>query len=221
MVRAVFIDIDNTLLDFDAYVEQSLRQGFRQFHMTEFEDWMLPVFHRVNGSLWHRIEEGTLSFEELQRIRFRWIFEALHVQGNGPAFERYFRDCLNESAIPVKGAREMLEALKGRYILCTASNGPYAQQVHRLELAGMASFFRQHFISEMIGVTKPDRRFFETALEEVNREQARLSEEEIAPFEVLVLGDSLTSDIAGGIGCGFKTCYFNTLTYCVLHPRLS
>jgi len=210
MIKVIFIDIDNTLLDFDAYVEESLRSGFEKFGLRKYEDWMYETFEKVNGGLWLQIEDGSLTFKELQKVRFNKVFEAIGgIDFDGVVFEKYFRECLNESAIPVDGAMEMLEYLSGKYILCTASNGPYNQQVHRLELAGMLDYFRHHFISEKIGVSKPAREFFDTALAELNAEQQARGNAEILPSEIMIIGDSLTSDMAGGIGSGLKTCWFD------------
>ena len=93
------------------------------------------MFHRENNKLWRRIEEGTLTFPELEKIRWNNVFAALDMDFDGVVFEKYFRTALHESAIPVNGARELLEALRGRYLLAAASNGPYEQQLHRLALA--------------------------------------------------------------------------------------
>ena len=210
MIKAIFIDIDNTLLDFDAYVKESLCSGFEKFGLRKYEDWMYDTFETVNGGLWLQIEDGSLTFGELQKVRFNKVFEAIgDIEFDGTVFEKYFRECLNESAIPVEGAMDMLEYLSGKYILCTASNGPYNQQVHRLELAGMLDYFRHNFISEKIGVSKPAKEFFDTALAELNAKQQARGDAEILPSEIMIIGDSLTSDMAGGIGSGMKTCWFD------------
>lgn len=210
MIKAIFIDIDNTLLDFDAYVKESLRSGFEKFGLRTYEDWMYETFEIVNGGLWRQIEDGSLTFDELQKIRFNKVFEAIGgIEFDGVVFEKYFRECLNESAIPVEGAIEMLEYLSGKYVLCTASNGPYNQQIHRLELARMLDYFRHNFISEKIGVSKPAKEFFDTALAELNAEQHAMEEADILPSEIMIIGDSLTSDMAGGIDSGLKTCWFD------------
>lgn len=210
MIKAVFIDIDNTLLDFDAYVKESLLSGFEKFGLRTYEDWMYDIFEKVNDGLWLQIEDGSLTFGELQKIRFNKVFEAIgDIEFDGTVFEKYFRECLNESAIPVEGAIDMLEYLSGKYILCTASNGPFNQQVHRLELAGMLHYFRHNFISEKIGFSKPAREFFDVALTELNEEQKARGEAKILPSEIMIIGDSLTSDMAGGIGSGLKTCWFD------------
>ena len=157
-MKAIFIDIDNTLLDFDAYVRESMRAGFARFGLRPYEPWMYDIFVRENDKLWQAIERSELTFARLQEIRWNTVFRALGIEADGIAFERYFREALHESAIPVPGAHELLEQLHGRFLLCAASNGPYAQQVHRLELSDMRKYFDYLFISEKIGVSSPRAR---------------------------------------------------------------
>ena len=202
--KLLFIDIDNTLLDFDAYVKQTMKTGFEHFGLKSYEPWMYDVFTEINNRLWRKIEDGTLTFENLQKIRWKMIFEKLDIDFNGPAFECYFRKALNESAIPVAGAYEMLEELYGKYIICAASNGPYNQQVHRIDIAGMSKYFNYMFISEDIGVSKPDKAFFDIAFQRINEWRT----EQILPEQCAIIGDSMTSDMAGGKACGMRTCFF-------------
>ena len=203
-MHIVFIDIDNTLLDFDAYVRQTMKEGFAQFGLKTYEPYMYDIFTAENNKLWREIEEGTLTFAELQKIRWNRVFHALGIEFDGPVFETYFRKALHESAIPVPGAYELLENLKEKAILCVASNGPYEQQLHRLELAGMKKYFRHFFISEKVGASKPARAFFDYAFRELQETYGRV----ILPEDTLILGDSLTSDMAGGLQYGMKTCYY-------------
>ena len=163
-MKLILIDIDNTLLDFDAYIRQTMEEGFAHFGLRPYEPWMYDVFHRENNKLWRQIEEGTLTFPELEKIRWSNVFAALDMDFDGPTFERYFRAALHESAIPVPGARELLDALRGRYTLAAASNGPYEQQLHRLALAGMKDCFAYFFISQRIGASKPSPVFFDAAV---------------------------------------------------------
>lgn len=154
-MQMIFIDIDNTLLDFDAYIRQTMREGFAHFGLKPCEPYMEAVFHRENGKLWRQIEQGTLTFRELEEIRWNNVFRALNIDFDGQVFEKYFRAALYDSAIPMDGAMELLEALHGKYPLAVASNGPYDQQLHRLELAGMKRYFDWFFVSERLGASKP------------------------------------------------------------------
>ena len=203
-MKAVFLDIDNTLLSFDGYVKQTMKEGFEHFWLKPYEPYMFDIFIRENTKLWRQIEQGTLVFEELEKIRWNIIFKYLDIAFDGTVFEKYFRGRLFDSAIPEDGAYELLEYLKGKYILCVASNGPGEQQVHRLEIAGMKKYFDYIFVSERIGASKPSKVFFERAFVELNAGRKEI----ILPEDTVMIGDSLTSDIAGGLAFGMEVCLF-------------
>lgn len=204
-MKSVFIDIDNTLLSFSEYVRHTMQDGFEHFGLKRYEPYMYDIFTEENNKLWRRIEQGTLVFSELEKVRWNIIFARLGIKFDGTVFERYFRRALYDSAIPMPGADEMLRYLSGKYILCVASNGPYEQQVHRLEVAGMKQYFDYIFISEKLGASKPSEEFFSKAFTELNSGR----EEAIIPADTIIIGDSLTSDIDGGRKCGMKTCFYN------------
>ena len=205
MPKVILIDIDDTILSFQGYVREAMKSGFDEFGIGPFEEEMLSVFHQVNSRLWHRLEEGDLSFEELKKIRWNLVFDALGIQADGVKFEEYFRSCLFNSAIPVDGAMELLSHLKEKYVLCAASNGPYLQQINRLKVGGMHDFFSHFFISEEIGHSKPSNEYFAVCMERLNQG----IEKKILPKDVAIVGDSLTSDIAGGKNAGMQTIFYN------------
>ena len=205
LIKAAWIDIDNTLISFDAYVKQTMREGFAHFGLKPYEPYMFDVFTTENDKLWRSLERGELTFIELKKIRFRNIFAALGISFDGETFEKYFRDQIYDNAIPEPGAYEMLTALKEKgLILCAASNGPYEQQIHRLGVAKMDSFFDYCFISEEIGASKPAPLFYEEGFQRMN--EGRMPQ--ILPDECVMIGDSLTSDMAGGMDFGMKTCFY-------------
>lgn len=203
-MKYIFIDIDNTLLDFDGYVRQTMEQGFAHFGLPAYTPEMYPVFQRENTRLWHRIEAGTLTFQELEKVRWNNVFAALGFDFDGVVFEKYFRAALYDSAIPVAGAYDLLEHLHRRYTLAVASNGPYLQQLHRLEIAGMKGYFRHFFISEALGASKPAEAFFRAAFQQIRESDGDAPR----PEECVIIGDSLTSDMAGGRQYGMRTCYY-------------
>lgn len=205
MIKAVFLDVDNTLLSFDGYVIESMKSGFAKFGLRAYEDWMFQTFGQVNTGLWHDLEKGLITFDDIQRVRWNLIFKELGIDFDGVRFEEYFRDCLFESAIEEDGALELVKYLSGKYVLCSASNGPYGQQVNRLKKAGMFEYFTDMYISEDIGAPKPSKEFFEESMKRLNAKAGEV----IAPEEVIIIGDSLTSDIKGGVDYGMKTCFYN------------
>ena len=204
MIKVVLIDIDNTLLSFSGYVKETMKEGFAHFGLKPYEEDMFATFERINNSLWRQIEQGTMSLEELMGCRWNRIFQELGIDFDGRVFESYFREKLFDSAIPEEGAMELLEYLQGKYTLCVASNGPYDQQKHRMKLGNMDRFFAHYFVSSKLGFPKPSKEFFDycfKALQEAGFPR-------LGPEEVMIIGDSITSDISGGREYGLKTCLY-------------
>ena len=205
MIKAILFDIDNTLLDFDGYVKESLIEGFREFGLGKYSEEVYAVFQRINTELWKRIELGTLTYDELMKIRWNTIFRELGIEYDGVLFEKYFKGRLFYSAIPVEGAYEILDYLKDKYLLAVASNGPLAQQKNRLKTADMDKYFSYVFVSEEIGFSKPSREFFDYCIKAINEGLKN----PIAPEEIMIVGDSLSSDIRGAIDSKIASCYFD------------
>ncbi len=205
MIKAILFDIDNTLLSFDEFVKETMRIGFDEFGIGTYKDEMFNIFNNINSGLWEEIERGKLNLAELQKKRWNMIFKRLGISADGILFEKYFRERLFESAIVEHGAIELLRYLHGKYILCVASNGPFLQQVNRLKLGGMLKYFSDLFISEEIGCSKPSEAFFKACINRLNLK----SNSVINPHEIMIVGDSLSSDILGGIQSGIKTCFYN------------
>lgn len=208
MIRCIWMDIDNTILDFDAFVRFAMREGFKKFSLPAFTESMFPVFFEVNDVLWDRIEQGTGTLEDVRKNRWNLIFKRLGISFDGPVFEQYFRETLHECTIPVPGAFESVRALSRRYMLCAASNGPYEQQIYRMEKAGLSSCFSYIFVSEKIGASKPSAAFFDACLKQLEADPG-FRDEPLKRDEILMVGDSLSADIDGALEYGLKTCYFD------------
>ena len=203
-MKVIIFDIDNTLLSFDEYVKISMKEGFEKFKIGTYKDEMYGVFCNINNSLWEAIERCEIDFEELQKIRWNMIFKELGFNADGIKFEKYFRESLNHNAILIDGAEEIVKYLKDKYILCVASNGPYNQQINRLKICGLYSYFSDFFISEEIGSSNPSKSFFDICIKRLNEKYGIINREEI-----MIVGDSVSSDMAGGINSGMKTCFYN------------
>lgn len=201
MITTVFLDVDNTLLDFSEGSRRCMAEGFRAFGIP-YKDEMFSVFHTINSRLWRRVEDGTLTREELFEIRWNTIFEALGIQADGVAFEAEFRRQLRDSAIPMEGAEELLQYLhQKKYTLVIASNAVREQQVRRLTKAGLFPYIDLVATSEEAGYAKPKKEFFDYCLS--------LLPPETTPQQIMMIGDSLAADIGGGQAYGLKTCWFN------------
>ena len=198
MIKAILLDVDNTLLDFNKCACAAMLDAARDFSIA-LPMGAFDVFRRINDGLWRQIEEQTLTTEELYRIRWALIFQELGVDFDGVTFEERFFHYLTTAAEKVDGADQLMTYLRGKYTLCIASNAPYHQQVQRMEKAGYLPHLQHLFISEEIGAAKPAPAFFEACL-------AALAP--LQPDEVLMIGDSLTADIAGARACGIRTCWY-------------
>ena len=198
MIKAIFTDIDNTLLDFNKCAEAAIKAAMAEF-CVKFQDKIVDIFHKINNELWIKIEQGTLTKEELFKIRWNMIFEKVGIKADGEAFDTRFRELLHEGAEPVENAGEMLGYLSEKYPVYAVSNAFHNKQAIRLEKAGMLRYIKKVFISGQVGYLKPSKEFFDICIKEAS----------VEPGEVLIIGDSLTADISGGINYGLKTCWFN------------
>lgn len=199
MITTVFLDVDNTLLDFHLCALDSIKRGFDTWGM-EYNDNVFTVFNEINDGLWHRIEKGEMTRDELFRIRWQLIFDRLGIDRNGPDFEKMFVANLAESAIPVEGANDLVEYLAGKYDIYVTSNAIHRQQIVRMTKAGMIDYIKDIFTSEVIGFAKPTKEFFDECFRRIP---------DVKKENVIIIGDSLTADIKGGVDYGIKTCWFN------------
>lgn len=198
MIKTVFIDIDDTLLDFEECSRLSVSASCRQ-HDIPYSDELFSCFTKVTARLWQDIENGTLTRAQLLKRRWNIIFSELGIEYDGELFEKEFRANFFDTGVKMDNADEILDYLSKKYVVCAASNAPYAQQVNRLQRSGLYHYFTKIFVSEQLGYNKPDKRFFEACINSLGNVQ---------PSEIIMVGDSLRADIAGAATCGIATCYF-------------
>ncbi|MCQ2087703.1 MAG: YjjG family noncanonical pyrimidine nucleotidase [Bacilli bacterium] len=201
-IKVVFLDIDNTLLDFDMAIRTGIENGFKKFNLGEFSEEMFSTFERINSKLWERLQKKEITFQQIKDTRFNLVFKELGVNFDGVKFEANFREFLFNYAYPVDGAIELLTYLKDKnYVVCAASNGPLNQQLNRLKVGKMYDLFDYIFVSEDLGFSKPNVEFFDACFSRMK--------EKYFKEQCVMIGDSLTSDIQGGINSEFKTIFFN------------
>ena len=202
MIKAVMLDIDNTLLDFGKCSEYAILSAAKELGVPFSPDYFC-VFHTMNNRLWKKVEQQEITTDELYDIRWNLIFKELSVSADGHKFEKHFFRHLYESHEEVEEAFNLLSYLSNNYIHTVASNAPYEQQKKRLELSGMLPFLSHLFISEAIGHSKPSPLFFEACLDALSP---------ILPEEIVMIGDSYSADIEGAHNAGMKTIWFNPLS---------
>ena len=200
-IKAVLLDIDNTLLDFGVCARESMKAAFADYGLT-YSDNIETIFHKINDALWRKVERGEFDKEDVYKVRWNMVFEKAGMETlyDGFAFDKCFRIHITECAYPVEGANDLLEYLSGKYTLYAASNASYDQQIKRLEAADMLGYFKDFFISERIGAPKPQKEFFEGCMKELW---------DTKKDEVVMIGDSLNADIKGARKFGLKYIWFN------------
>ena len=205
----ILFDSDDTLLDFKASEKQAIYRAF-EIAGLPFDEEMRAVYSGINHGLWKALERGETTTEELLCERFRRLFEHCGYDYDPKAMNDLYFRCLSETAFTMEGAVEMLKYLHGRYELGIITNGVGYIQTARLDNADIRKYIKHLFISGEIGATKPDKAFFDHVL-------SRIDEKDKS--KILVVGDSLTSDIKGALNSGLDCVYIgsseNQATYSV------
>lgn len=199
MFKTILLDLDDTILDFKMAERDGIAKAFAQLGLTPTPE-LLATYTAINEATWERFERGELTRDQVLTERFDILFRQLGVQLSSTACEDIYRRYLGIGHYFVDGAVEALEYLYARYELYMVSNGVADTQYSRLESAGIGHYFKALFISELTGSHKPDKAYFDYCF-------ARIPD--FDPKQTIIIGDSLTSDIQGGINAGIATCWFN------------
>ena len=214
MLKVILWDIDNTLLDFDKAEVAALNRGFEEFELGKFTDEMLKEYMVINKRRWQMLERGEMAKQEVVEGRFVEFFEGRGLPTDiAASFNNRYQVLLGETICFRDDAYNIVKDLKGKVLQCAASNGTKVAQTGKLKNSGLGELFDLVFISEEVGAEKPAKAFFDKALRESEtwlRENGCLDlEEEMKLEEVIIIGDSLTSDMKGGNNAGIKTCWYN------------
>ena len=197
---SLFLDIDNTLLDFRKAEAVAIRKVLKDFSLP-FDDQTVKLYSRINDSLWKRFEKGEIKKSEIFESRFKILLERLNLSGNVSKISNAYLQNLSEGYFTVEGAKELLEYLKNKgYKLYATTNGMALTQFKRIEKSGIKPYFDKIFVSEEVGFQKPQKEYYDYCF---------LNIEEKDKSKVLIIGDSQSSDILGGKNSGIDTCWFN------------
>lgn len=193
-------DVDGTLLDFAYSQNYAIRKCFQTIGKP-ITDEMVDRYDQINNSFWKRLEQKEITREELLSGRFLQLFEEYRIEGvNIKAFMEEYQESLGNVYSFQDDALTILTALHGHMKQYVVTNGVTSTQMNKLRLSGIYNLMDGVFISEQMGADKPSEVFFEKALSHV-AEQDR--------SRILIVGDSLSSDILGGSNAGIVTCWYN------------
>ncbi|AOT69422.1 YjjG family noncanonical pyrimidine nucleotidase [Geosporobacter ferrireducens] len=199
MYNIILMDLDNTILDFDAAEKESFRKII-ELSGLNYTDALLQQYKKINKSLWNRLEQGHLPKDVVLNTRFSEFFELYGIQVDGSDIEKKYRFYLDNSSSLISNAEYTLTKLKmmGKRIY-SASNGVYTTQIKRLSNAGIIDLFDGHFISDKIKYEKPSPYFFGYCLKNI---YGALNS------SIIMVGDNPTSDVQGAVNVGIDSCFY-------------
>ena len=195
----LLFDADGTVFDYDRAEAFALRKTFEE-RQLEFKVKYAEIYRRINAQIWLDFEAGRIAQERLRTRRFELLFDALGISCDPGEFSRLYLGYLAQGTDLVDGAEDVLESLSGRVGLLVVTNGIADVQRARFARSSVGRYFSDVVISEEAGTAKPDPAFFEVAFSRMGHPRKE---------DVLIVGDSLSSDIQGGLNYGIDTCWFN------------
>lgn len=199
MIKFIFLDLDDTILDFHRSEAVALSKTLQSLNVEPTEA-VITRYSEINRAHWQALERKELTREQVLTGRFRQLFEELGMNVSPNVAQSLYEKNLSQGHFFIDGAPRLLMSLFGKYELYIASNGTTVVQKSRIASAGIARYFKGIFLSQELGADKPQIEFFKRAAGQI---------EGYDPNEAIILGDSITSDIAGGINAGMHTCWFN------------
>ncbi len=199
MIEFLFLDMDNTILDFDMAERIALPKTLAAFGIPASDD-LVARYHAINKTCWEMLERGEIVRAEIGPRRFGELFAQEGVVGDTQACNELYLKNLGIGHYFLPGAEEAVHRLSKKYRLYIASNGTASVQEGRLASANLYPYFEKVFISQTLGVNKPAKEFFDLCFAQIP---------DFDPEKAMIVGDSLTSDILGGINAGIATCWVN------------
>ena len=197
--RWLIFDADGTLFDFRLGETIALQQTTRM-HDVAYSSDLHESYSAISAELWRQFELGEISLMHLRVVRFERLFAELGIDLEAESFNRDFMQALGQQRQLLPGSEAIVRSLSSRFRLLLATNGIAVVQRPRFAGSSIRRYFEDVVISDEIGVAKPQTGFLEEAFSRMG---------EPSKSEVLMIGDSLSSDIAGGVNFGVDTCWFN------------
>ena len=199
MIEFLLLDLDDTILDFHKAERIAIAKSIRDFGVEPTEA-VLGRYHVINKWHWEQLELGRMTREEVLVGRFAMLFEEMGITVDAVDVARAYEKNLAIGHYFLPGAEEAVDTLHKKYRLFLVSNGTASVQKGRMTSANLYRFFEKVFVSQEIGHNKPAKAYFDACFAQIP---------DFDPAKAVIVGDSLSSDIQGGINAGIKTCWVN------------
>ena len=201
MIKILLWDVDGTLLDFGKSEAYGIRKCFEKFGLGECPDEMLERYSKINHKYWQMLETGEITKQQVLTERFVEFFKSENIDFNNiDAFNDEYQIRLGDKFFFCDNAFETVASLKGKYKQYAVTNGTYIAQQRKLTQSGLINIFDDVFISDKIGFEKPNIEFFNAVQEKIGK---------LNKNEVMIIGDSLSSDMQGGNNADILCCWYD------------
>lgn len=196
----LLIDADDTILDFNGSERESVIALCEEYGLGD-SNVIADEFKRINRRLWDEFELGRITREQIFYSRWEEIFEKYGIEGKDAVeIGDAYREKMAHTRRIIKGARAFLRRTSENHDLYCVTNGITRTQKMRMASSGLGKYFKKIYISQEINLAKPSKDFFKYVLDDIGIKDLS---------SVYIIGDSLSSDIQGGINSGIKTILFN------------
>lgn len=196
----IIFDADETLFDFKKSERDAFKNTMLEFDIEYDENHHLTIYQGINSSIWKEFEKGLITQEKLKVERFKRLSDKLNAGFDENEFAKAYMKNLSNASFLYDDSIELVESLHKDFRLTIVTNGLKDVQDNRIRKSIIAKYFEDIVVSEEVKVAKPDPKIFEHVLNNIKHTDKS---------KVLMVGDSLTSDIQGGINFGVDTCWFN------------
>lgn len=194
----LLFDLDNTLLDFTKAEYLCIRELFK-INSLPYDDKAVNLYSEINDRYWKAYERGEIKAEGIYVNRFVTFGQEMGVEVDGEALFAGYSKLLSKCTVKKPYCDEILDYCKDKgYDIAITTNGLAFNQHSRIKLSGIINYISHTFISEELGAQKPEKAFFDRVLSKICEKDKS---------KVLVIGDSVTSDIKGAVNAGFDSCF--------------
>ncbi len=198
--KVILFDADDTLFDFKKTEDFAIRKLVSSLDIKFDEEFCINTYKEINTNIWKEFEEGKITSDVLKVERFDRLIKKLGIDANALELSKLYVNFLGDGSFLYEESEELLEYLSSKYRIGIITNGLYDVQSRRIKKSIVSHHFEDVVISDEIKIAKPSAEIFEHALRNLKHEDKS---------SVLMIGDSLTSDIKGGLNAGIDTCWFN------------